>query len=48
MPVLVITSGAAAVVTARAMPKSATRAWSAVSRMFSGLTSRWRMPLAWA
>ena len=31
--------------TARAMPKSATSAWPFCSRMFSGLMSRWTMPL---
>ena len=31
---------------ARAMPKSATSAWSPVSRMFSGLMSRWITPVA--
>ena len=34
--------------TARAMPKSATRAWPPWSRMFSGLMSRWTMPCSWA
>ncbi len=35
-------------VAARAMPKSATRAWPPESMMFSGLMSRWTMPMLWA
>ena len=31
--------------TASAMPKSATSAWPPCSRMFSGLMSRWMMPM---
>ena len=37
-----------ATVTARAIPKSATTARPPLSRMFSGLMSRWTMPSSWA
>ena len=47
MPVSVIRVPPA-LLTASAMPKSATSARPSCSRMFSGLMSRWMTPWRWA
>jgi hypothetical protein len=43
-----VSRSAPAASTARAMPKSATMAWSPARRMFSGLISLWTTPRSWA